>query len=64
MLSLVLGVAVLVFSIGWLSQRITNMILLWYLQEKNCPLPSDEEMKRGQEWVVSHVVKELFDKRR
>lgn len=60
MFSLVLGATALVASIGWLNQRIANMILLWYLQEKNCPLPSDEEMKRGQEWVVSHIVKDLL----
>ena len=60
MIYIALIALLLICVFGWAVQRISNMILLWYLQEKNCPLPSDEEMERGQKWVVNHIINDLL----
>lgn len=49
-----------VSSIGWFTQRVSTATLLWYLEQKKIPFPSDEEMRRGSEWVTSHMVKDLL----
>lgn len=46
--------------VGWFMQRISTMTLLWYLQEKNCPFPTGEELKKGSRFVVEHMLKDFF----
>ena len=59
-LILVMGVAVVVCGIGWLTNSISARMLLWYMDEHHFPFPSDEEMKRGTRWVANHMLKDLF----
>lgn len=60
MAAIVLAVVAGICAIGWLTRYISTATLLWYLQEKGIPLPSEKEMKAGTEWVVSHMVRDLF----
>ena len=57
---MILIIITIICAFGWLVQRISNMILLRYLQEKNYPLPSNEDMERGQKWVVKHMLNDLL----
>ena len=60
MLSGVLGVVAVICAAGWLVNRVNTMALLWYLQEKNYPFPTNEDLKKGSKYVVEHMVKDLF----
>ena len=60
MLLIVLGCATAICAAGWLSSRIDTMTLLWYLQEKNVPFPSNEDLKRGSKFVVEHMLRDLL----
>lgn len=64
MLPIVLGIVAVVCAIGWLVNRINSMILIWYLQEKNVPMPTNEELKRGSTYVASHILKDVFASKR
>ena len=55
-------IAIVVAVIGWvkwLMQYISTLTLVWYLTEKGFPLPSDEDLKQGSRYVVSHLFKNL-----
>lgn len=60
MAAIVLAVVAGICALGWLTRYISTAVLLWYLQEKNIPFPSEEDMRSGAKWVVSHVVRDLF----
>ncbi len=60
MLITVLLCILAVCAVGWLTQYISTAALMWYIQEKNVPLPSDEEMKEGTRYVTKHLVNDLF----
>lgn len=34
--------------------------ILWYLDQKNVPYPSDEEMDRGVKWAASHMARDIL----
>ena len=54
--------AMVIAAIGWikwLMQYISALTLVWYLTEKDFPLPSDEDMKQGSRYVVSHLFTDL-----
>ena len=60
-------VALLAFAaalVKWLMQYISTMTLVWYLTEKGFPLPSDEDLKKGSRYVVSHLLKYLHSGKR
>lgn len=59
-----MGVIMVRCAVGWLSRYISNAALLWYIQEKKVPLPSDEEMKEGTRFVVEHMVSDFFPGKR
>ena len=60
MLVVIFGVIALICAAGWFVQYLGAATLIWFLQEKGYPLPSDEEMKRGSRWVVAHLLNDLF----
>ena len=60
MLLIVLGCATAICAAGWLFSRISTMTLIWYLQEKNVPFPSNEDLKRGSKFVVEHMFRDLL----
>lgn len=45
MITAILVIATAVCGFGWLNQRVCCTALIFYIQEKNGTLPSDEEMK-------------------
>ena len=52
--------AALIWSLrNWLARYISCAALLWYIQEKGLPLPSDEDMKTGTRWAVEHILKDF-----
>lgn len=57
---IVLSCLVIVCAAGWLLNRLSAATLLWYLQEKNCPFPSDEEMRKGSRFVLEHMIKDFL----
>lgn len=56
---IVLSLLVIVCAAGWLLDRLSTATLLWYLQEKNCPFPSNEEMRSGSRFVLEHMIKDF-----
>lgn len=56
----VLSILFVICAAGWFFRYITATTLLWYLQEKNYPFPTDEEVKKGNRFVVEHFFKDLF----
>lgn len=63
MLAVVLGMTTVVCAVGWLTRYISAATLIWYMKQKNIPFPSKAEMRRGSEWVVSHMFKDLCYRR-
>lgn len=64
MLTILFFATTVTFGIGWFVSKIGTLSLLWYLQEKNCPLPNDEEMKTGCRFAVEHMIKDFFGLKR
>ena len=60
MFTAIFVITTVICGCGWLSSHISVLSLLWYLQEKNVPFPSGEEMKTGTNWAASHFFKDLF----
>lgn len=59
MIAVIFAVTTAICAIGWFAQYISTAALLWYIQEKGCPLPSDEDMKAGTKFVTEHMVKDF-----
>ena len=59
----VIGAAAAVCAMGWLVEHVSLLSMLWYLEDKKIPFPSEEEMKRGSKWAVRHLLSEVFGKR-
>lgn len=55
----VLVAALLVCALGWLVDHVSLLVVLWYIEEKKIPFPSEEEMKRGCKWATRHLVSDL-----
>lgn len=64
MLCIVFAGLAVACAVEWLLSRISIMTLLWYLQEKSYPLPNDEELKEGTQYVVKHIITDLFGAKR
>lgn len=60
MVTAILIIAVAVCAIGWGVNRVNALMLLWYLDKKRVPYPSEKEMDEGTRWVVSHMIEDLF----
>ncbi len=63
MLTVFFVITTLICAINWLLRYINTAVLFWYLQEKHIPLPTDEEMRRGSDFVVRHLMQDIFHKR-
>lgn len=63
MLTVFFAITTLICAINWLLRYINTAVLFWYLQEKRVPLPTDEEMRRGSEFVVRHLMQDVFGKK-
>ena len=61
-LAILLGITTAICGIQWLAYYISTTTLLWYLEEHGYPKPSDEELRRGAQWVVRHMLKDLLGK--
>ena len=59
----VLVILVVVCAFGWFSRYLSTAVLLWYLQEKNFPFPTDAEMKTGSKFVSKRIVEDVFKKK-
>ncbi|SCI95044.1 Uncharacterised protein [uncultured Butyricicoccus sp.] len=64
MLIAVLLILTGVCAIGWFAQYVSTASLLWYLQEKNCPFPTQEESRKGSQFVVERIIKDFFGGKR
>lgn len=58
--SIILGVLLCIAIREWFIRYVANAALLWYIQEKGLPLPSDEDMKAGTQYAAEHLLKDLF----
>lgn len=54
--------ATIFFAIGWLASKISLMAILWYLDKKRFPFPNSDEMRTGTQYVMNHMLKDLFHK--
>lgn len=55
-----LGLAAVLCAGGWFIRFVSCAALLWYLNEKGIPAPSEEEMKRGCSWALSHILSDAL----
>lgn len=60
MVAIVFAVTTAICALGWFAQYISTAALLWYIQEKGCPFPSDKDMKTGTKFVAEHMAKDFF----
>ena len=58
-ITVLLASAAVICAIGWLKTHISCAVLLWYIQESNIHIPNEEDIKKGSEWVISHMIKDL-----
>lgn len=56
---IILAVIAIVCAVGWFFRYITSCTLMWYLQEREIPFPSKEELKKGNDFVIRHIFKLL-----
>lgn len=63
MLALLFFLTTVICAVGWLSQRISVLAILWYMDEEGVPLPSDEMIKRGCKWAASHMASDIISRR-
>lgn len=59
MLVFTLAVIAVICGFGWFSMYLGNAGLLWYLSKRNVPFPTDEELKEGCRWALSHIIEDL-----
>lgn len=64
MWTVVFAVAAAVCAVGWLTAKVSVLALLWYLEQKKIPAPSDEEMERGAKWAAVNLVQDLLHRRK
>ena len=60
MIYIILVILLILCVRGWFSNYVSATTLLWYLQEKNCPFPTEDEVKRGSQFVMKHILSDLF----
>ncbi len=60
MWTIVFAVTTAVCAIGWLTSKVSVYALLWYMEQKNVPAPSDEELERGTKWAVANLTRDLL----
>lgn len=61
--TLFFAILALVCAVGWLTRYVSGAALLWYIDKKGIPLPSDAEMAEGCKWAVQNMIKDLFGRR-
>lgn len=57
MLTTILGLAAAICAVGWIKNRVGLLAICHYMATKNCPPPSDAEMKASSEYVVGKLLK-------
>lgn len=57
MLTLILFGTTAISGIGWLTRYISTKALLYYLEQKGYPLPTDQEIKECTQTVAKHTFK-------
>lgn len=57
MLTAILGLAAAICAVGWIKNRVGLLAICHYMATKNCPPPSDAEMKASSEYVVGKLLK-------
>ena len=57
MLTAILGLAAPICAVGWIKNRVGLLAICHYMATKNCPPPSDAEMKASSEYVVGKLLK-------
>ena len=60
MWTIVFAVTTVVWAVGWLTAKVSLYAILWYLEQKNVPAPSDEEMERGTRWAAANLARDLL----
>ncbi|MCD7886715.1 MAG: hypothetical protein LUG44_03740 [Clostridiales bacterium] len=63
MVTIVLAAATTVCAINWFLRYLSCTALLWYLEQKGIPIPSDAEMEQGCKWAVKHTIKDLTSRK-
>lgn len=60
MLTLLFVITTIICALGWLVTKMSTLILSWYLTEKNVPPPTEEDLRKGADYVVKHILKDLL----
>lgn len=60
MLTAALIIATIICAIRWWSNYIATRIMMWYLVDKNLPLPTQEDIDRGRKFVVENICNDIL----
>ena len=56
----ILAAIALYCAFRWLTQYICTTAILWYMEKKNVPFPSERELREGMQWVIQRILCDLF----
>ena len=59
-----LTAAALCCAVGWYLTWQYGRYLLWYMNKKGCPAPTDEELKRDAEIIGADISRKIISGRR
>lgn len=46
----------IICAFGWLNRYITSLILAKHMLDKNCPMPTNEELQELRNYVAQHLM--------
>lgn len=58
-LTLIFFAGMVICAIGWLRNRVSVLTLAWYLNERNVPPPTEEDLSKGARWVAAHLIEDI-----
>lgn len=62
MLTIILAIGLCVALLKWLSRYVGTLALLYYITQKGCNLPNDQELKNCTQYVVKRLIKDITGK--
>lgn len=60
MLTVILSLVIALCAFKWFIWRIHVMALMGYIQKKDIPLPTEEELEEEIRWVGRHMINDLL----
>lgn len=59
MLTIILAIGLCIALLKWLNRYIGVLALLYYITQKGCNLPNDQELKDCTQYVIKRLIKDI-----